>query len=271
MSVGTTFAVLGVALGVSALATVISVTGGFRSEFRTKVLGAERARARLEVRERFSRVPQSHGAGEVGPRVIAVAPFSDQSDDGDSRPSHDRRAAKGTIPRCGCSIAATHHAGKSRVQARGGQTLTSSSPEHFGRPASDGPSGIDRSSAALELSASAAPSGSAPSSSRACSPKSNARSETRMRPASRRARFPTPARPIQPKGAGRARHRSWARRRQHRTRRRIRERASRNGRPSGWLDPDPCKSPEAVRSSRHRDWRNARQEPRRQARATVCR
>ena len=39
VSVGTMFAVLGVALGVAALATVISVTGGFRAEFREKVLG----------------------------------------------------------------------------------------------------------------------------------------------------------------------------------------------------------------------------------------
>jgi lipoprotein-releasing system permease protein len=39
VSVGTMFAILGVALGVAALATVMSVTGGFRAEFREKVLG----------------------------------------------------------------------------------------------------------------------------------------------------------------------------------------------------------------------------------------
>lgn len=39
VSVGTVFAIIGVALGVAALATVISVTGGFRAEFREKVLG----------------------------------------------------------------------------------------------------------------------------------------------------------------------------------------------------------------------------------------
>jgi lipoprotein-releasing system permease protein len=39
VSMGTLFAILGVALGVAALATVISVTGGFRAEFREKVLG----------------------------------------------------------------------------------------------------------------------------------------------------------------------------------------------------------------------------------------
>jgi lipoprotein-releasing system permease protein len=39
ISVGTSFAILGVALGVAALVTVMSVTGGFQKEFRDKVLG----------------------------------------------------------------------------------------------------------------------------------------------------------------------------------------------------------------------------------------
>ena len=39
VSVGTLFAILGVALGVASLATVMSVTGGFHSQFRDKVLG----------------------------------------------------------------------------------------------------------------------------------------------------------------------------------------------------------------------------------------
>jgi lipoprotein-releasing system permease protein len=39
VSVGTAFAILGVTLGVAALATVMSVTGGFQKEFREKVLG----------------------------------------------------------------------------------------------------------------------------------------------------------------------------------------------------------------------------------------
>ena len=39
ISVGTAFAILGVALGVAALATVMSVTGGFQAQFREKVLG----------------------------------------------------------------------------------------------------------------------------------------------------------------------------------------------------------------------------------------
>src|SRR6202789_2665377 len=38
VSVGTTFAILGVTLGVAALAIVMSVTGGFQEQFREKVL-----------------------------------------------------------------------------------------------------------------------------------------------------------------------------------------------------------------------------------------
>jgi lipoprotein-releasing system permease protein len=39
VSVGTAFAILGVALGVAALSMVRSVTGGFKEQFREKVLG----------------------------------------------------------------------------------------------------------------------------------------------------------------------------------------------------------------------------------------
>jgi ABC-type lipoprotein release transport system permease subunit len=53
ISVGTAFAVLGVTLGVAALATVMSVTGGFQAQFREKVLGvASTARS-------WSRSPRS--------------------------------------------------------------------------------------------------------------------------------------------------------------------------------------------------------------------
>ena len=37
ISLGTLFAVLGVALGVAGLATTVSVTGGFRKQFRDKI------------------------------------------------------------------------------------------------------------------------------------------------------------------------------------------------------------------------------------------
>lgn len=75
ISVGTMFATLGVALGVGALATVMSVTGGFRAQFRDKVLGvnahvlvlkyATDFREYRDVMERMKKVPG----------VIGVAPF----------------------------------------------------------------------------------------------------------------------------------------------------------------------------------------------------
>jgi lipoprotein-releasing system permease protein len=75
ISVGTLFAILGVALGVAALATVMSVTGGFQKQFRDKVLGVN---AHVLV---LKRTPEFHEyrlrmeqVGKV-PGVLAVAPF----------------------------------------------------------------------------------------------------------------------------------------------------------------------------------------------------
>jgi lipoprotein-releasing system permease protein len=73
ISVSTVFAILGVALGTAALAAVMSVTGGFRSEFQRKVLGVNahvmvlRASFRdyREVMEKVARLPE----------VIGIAPF----------------------------------------------------------------------------------------------------------------------------------------------------------------------------------------------------
>jgi len=67
------FAILGVALGTAALATVMSVTGGFRAEFRDKVLGVNahvmvlRASFRdyREVMEKVRRLPEVSG---IAPR-----------------------------------------------------------------------------------------------------------------------------------------------------------------------------------------------------------
>ncbi len=77
ISVGTMFATLGVALGVGALATVMSVTGGFRAQFREKVLGvnahvlvlkyASDFREYRDVMEKMKRVP---GVTGVAPFVI---------------------------------------------------------------------------------------------------------------------------------------------------------------------------------------------------------
>jgi lipoprotein-releasing system permease protein len=73
ISVSTVFAILGVALGTAALAAVMSVTGGFRSEFQKKVLGVNahvmvlRASFRdyREVMEKIGSLPE----------VIGIAPF----------------------------------------------------------------------------------------------------------------------------------------------------------------------------------------------------
>jgi lipoprotein-releasing system permease protein len=75
VSVGTTFAVLGVALGVSALATVISVTGGFRAEFRTKVLGVNAHVLVLKYASDFREYRKVMDQVKAVPSVTAVAPF----------------------------------------------------------------------------------------------------------------------------------------------------------------------------------------------------
>jgi lipoprotein-releasing system permease protein len=75
VSVGTMFAVLGVALGVSALATVISVTGGFRSEFRTKVLGVNAHVLVLKYASDFREYRKVMDQVKAVPGVTAVAPF----------------------------------------------------------------------------------------------------------------------------------------------------------------------------------------------------
>lgn len=77
ISVGTAFAILGVALGVAALATVRAVTGGFTSEFREKVLGVNAHVLVLkystdfgEYREVMEKVSEVPGVVGVGPFII---------------------------------------------------------------------------------------------------------------------------------------------------------------------------------------------------------
>ncbi|HEX9296696.1 MAG TPA: FtsX-like permease family protein [Polyangiaceae bacterium] len=77
ISVGTAFAIVGVALGVAALATVMSVTGGFQKEFRDKVLGVNAHVLVLkystdfrEYRDIMERVAQVPGITGVGPFII---------------------------------------------------------------------------------------------------------------------------------------------------------------------------------------------------------
>jgi lipoprotein-releasing system permease protein len=76
ISVGTAFAILGVALGVAALATVMSVTGGFQAEFRDKVLGVNAHVLVLKYSTDFREYRSIMDQVAKVPGVIGVAPFS---------------------------------------------------------------------------------------------------------------------------------------------------------------------------------------------------
>src|SRR6185503_11257547 len=78
VSVGTVFAIIGVALGVAALTTVMSVTGGFRAEFREKVLGVNAHVLVLkyssdfrEYREIMDQMKSVKGVEGIAPFVIS--------------------------------------------------------------------------------------------------------------------------------------------------------------------------------------------------------
>lgn len=75
VSVGTLFAILGVALGVAALATVISVTGGFRAQFREKVLGVNAHVLVLKYSSDFSEYRKIMEQLKGMPGVVGIAPF----------------------------------------------------------------------------------------------------------------------------------------------------------------------------------------------------
>lgn len=75
ISVGNAFAIVGVALGVAALAIVMSVTGGFQEQFREKVLGVNAHVIVLKYAMHFRDYRDvMKKVGEV-PGVEAVAPF----------------------------------------------------------------------------------------------------------------------------------------------------------------------------------------------------
>jgi lipoprotein-releasing system permease protein len=76
ISVGTAFAILGVALGVAALATVMSVTGGFQSQFREKVLGVNAHVLVLKYSTDFREYRDVMKQVSTVPGVVGVAPFS---------------------------------------------------------------------------------------------------------------------------------------------------------------------------------------------------
>src|SRR5678816_4320008 len=77
VSVGTAFATLGVILGVAALSIVMSVTGGFKEQFREKVLGVNAHVLVLkysidfhEYRDVMRKVAQVKGVTGTAPFVI---------------------------------------------------------------------------------------------------------------------------------------------------------------------------------------------------------
>lgn len=76
VSVGTLFAIFGVALGVAALATVMSVTGGFRAQFRDKVLGVNAHVLVLKRSSDFSEYRDVMKKVESVPGVVGIAPFA---------------------------------------------------------------------------------------------------------------------------------------------------------------------------------------------------
>ncbi|MFO0617088.1 MAG: FtsX-like permease family protein [Polyangiaceae bacterium] len=76
ISVGTFFAIIGVALGVAALATVMSVTGGFQDQFRDKVLGVNAHVLVLKYSNEFRDYRYVMDKVRAVPGVVAVAPFS---------------------------------------------------------------------------------------------------------------------------------------------------------------------------------------------------
>lgn len=75
VSAGTFFAVAGVALGVAALAIVMSVTGGFQEQFREKVLGVNAHVIVLKYAPDFRDYREVMAKVEAIPGVEASAPF----------------------------------------------------------------------------------------------------------------------------------------------------------------------------------------------------
>lgn len=76
ISVGTMFAILGVALGVAALATIMSVTGGFHDQFRSKVLGVNAHVLVLKYSTNFREYRSIMEQVSTIDGVVGVAPFS---------------------------------------------------------------------------------------------------------------------------------------------------------------------------------------------------
>jgi lipoprotein-releasing system permease protein len=93
VSVGTAFAILGVALGVAALATVMSVTGGFQSQFREKVLGVNAHVLVLKYSADFREYRDIMKVVSELPGVEGVGPFTINP----MMVSHGTRTATGVL------------------------------------------------------------------------------------------------------------------------------------------------------------------------------
>jgi lipoprotein-releasing system permease protein len=76
ISVGTFFAIAGVALGVAALAIVMSVTGGFQAQFRDKVLGVNAHVLVLKYSSDFREYRDVMKRVESMPGVLGASPFT---------------------------------------------------------------------------------------------------------------------------------------------------------------------------------------------------
>lgn len=76
ISMGTFFAIFGVALGVAGLATAMSVTGGFRAQFRDKVLGVNAHVLILKRSSYFGEYRDLMADMKDVPGVTGIAPFT---------------------------------------------------------------------------------------------------------------------------------------------------------------------------------------------------
>jgi lipoprotein-releasing system permease protein len=75
ISIGTLLAMAGVALGTMALVTVLSVTGGFRAQFREKVLGVNAHVLVLKYASEFREYREVMAKVEKEPDVLGASPF----------------------------------------------------------------------------------------------------------------------------------------------------------------------------------------------------
>ncbi len=93
ISVSTIFAILGVALGTAALAAVMSVTGGFRAEFRDKVLGVNAHVLVLKYSSEFRDYREIMAKVRELPEVVGAGPFVINP----MMVTHRRRTATGVL------------------------------------------------------------------------------------------------------------------------------------------------------------------------------